>query len=241
MTQFDFGVHDFTIPPLADGTPVLRGPNGEPYGYEWSEGGGTQISACLDEILHNKGSGKILEIGCASGARAFEFARMGWHVVAADITNRQRDIDARNAALRGLGKPEIRFLQHDFRREEGRGAVGNGYDSVNAGLLVHFFTLEEIARFMGFMRAITTDNAVLALSFLSMGNYKNFEELISGTKKESKMVKMKCGTRMRSHPFGAIFDLVKSSDFLVTDVFLNFQMKGLVARRQARGSVNALS
>lgn len=105
--------------------PELRTPDGSPVGIEQSS---VRSPDWLDlaVISHLKSVAKecdrlgtpypvIVDIGCATGFKAEEFARLGFPVLAIDVGNHGAKIAEANARLATKGLPQIQFISADVR------------------------------------------------------------------------------------------------------------------------------
>jgi SAM-dependent methyltransferase len=81
--------------------------------FATSEGGLTARAIALD--LLGPGTGRLLDVGCGSGAHTAAFADAGWHVTGVDVSDdqlrlaRQRGVEVVQAAAESLPFPDSGF------------------------------------------------------------------------------------------------------------------------------------
>ena len=137
--------------------PPIRGPNGEFFGHEWARWRYDTFDAAVDRRLAARGTpARILDLGCASGARAGTFAAAGHHVTAVDI----RDAPGR------LPSSAVTFIQADLRTLAASD-IGARFDLIHARRVLSFVTLSDVDRLLGFVRQALTLDGFLAVGFFT--------------------------------------------------------------------------
>ena len=93
--------------------PPLLGADGRYFGHEWSRWRTDTLDRRVDALLAARPGCSVLDVGCATGARAAQFAASGFAVTALDTVDRTAAIAERNSALPAVNSTPIRFVCGD--------------------------------------------------------------------------------------------------------------------------------
>jgi SAM-dependent methyltransferase len=150
--------------------PPLRGPAGEYLGHEWSRWRYDSLDERIDRLLADRrGRGiDVLDLGCATGAKAAHFAGAGHRVTAVDLVDRSQDIAARNDDLtrNHAQSSPIRFLRCDVRHLRAL-RFAERFDLVHARRLINFMTIGELQGMFGAVGRVLKQDGLFALSFIA--------------------------------------------------------------------------
>lgn len=167
--------------PLVDDMPPtapISGDDGFAYGFEWSAYIRDTFDAEMDALLRSfrQSKAEVLEVGCASGVRAEDFARAGHRVTAVDITDQGHAIARRNRDLRQHRNTAIDFYQGNILDPEIGLPLDRFFDVAHCNRVTHFLNLPwETPAFFATMHGLLKNDGYLlmqcaTLPYVKIGN-----------------------------------------------------------------------
>ncbi len=219
--------------PGADPTDAKRrGHNGEDYGHEWSahmrDKLDLAVDACLKEFSPD--THRLADIGCASGARASQFAMRGFHVTGVDIALVKQEIFKRNADLLFHGNPMIDFMEGDV--SDAALDFGGPFAMINMRRVLHFLPYESVCGVTARLADKLIPGGYIAAS--SLGYVPPLGPHDPGAPPQ------KMGSRPRNakgwwdHDIRDVARLFAGAGLEIKDVFYTSSSFGLLARKPAR-------
>ena len=142
---------------------------GKHLGYEWSRQAPDNIderaSEHLDRLRGNTKPQRILDLGCAYGARMERYAEAGVECIGVDIVDAWGDIQAINTKLKAQQKPEITFIQSDIRKLEPDDFAADEFAVINCSQVIHFMDRDDIIHLLRFIKKVASPTTLICLSF----------------------------------------------------------------------------
>ncbi len=197
--------------------PPIVGDDGRFYGHEWSRWRYDSMDERVDELLQARGGTKaaILDIGCATGARAAAFAEVGFKVTGLDVVDRSEEIERRNRAF-GRDVVPIAFHCLDVSRAKAADLPGQ-FDVVHARRVINFLRPGELDGFFHLVRAVMTAEALLVLSFTAFGISDGGE--MSAPSPPGGITGRELFPGLHAHHFGTVRDNLQKHGFTIAEAF----------------------
>ncbi len=149
----------------------LRGKGYQHFGYEWSSLTYDTFDARVDALIRAFGCNlNVLELGCASGHRAADFAAAAHAVTAVDIMDNHAAIARRNRELRATRftrLPGITFMRADIRKMKASAFHGAAFDVVHASRVVHFIDQKALGPFFAMLAGVLRPRGFAGVNFIS--------------------------------------------------------------------------
>ncbi len=217
------------------GHPPMNGPDGQYLGHEWARWLYDTLDRRLDDRLAAEFSSgaRILELGCATGTRALQFAQAGHKVTAVDIVDRTEEIRSRNVTLiRGGsgadGMRPITFIQADLR-ECPEQSFAQGFDVVHARRVIQFIPTRDLPGLLRCVGAALRPGGIFVASFISAEvaplQMRKLRPLGSAPV-------LILGPGIFGHCFSEVHQCLRDTGLSIIEGFSDFEVEvGLISRR----------
>ncbi len=214
--------------------PPFWGPGQEYLGHEWARWRRDTLDERVDRLLADRGDASldILDLGCATGVRAVQFAEAGHHVTALDLLDRSFDIVRRNDAL-GLSAPHakpIEFVQADLRQLSAS-RFSKSFDLIHARRVITFLAIEALEDLFATIASLVKDGGFVVVSLIAtaLDQPGGTEKPVVGGPTSS----LPLGPGMHAYHVGEIRRIMRTGGLDVTEVFSDGRVEaGLIARKR---------
>ena len=216
------------------GSPPLLGPDGRYFGHEWARWRTDTLDRRVDDLLQAMPGAAVLDVGCASGERAAQFAAAGFRVTGIDIVDHSEAIAARNRRLLaegGRSAHAITFACSDLAALR-QGALSPGFDLVHARRVINFVPADAFDRCFATLSAALRPGGLFVASFISSATGEPDERrhrLPPGTRP---CVQLHQG--LYAHYLSEVRFALEAHELRISELFSDGQAEtGLVARKPA--------
>ncbi|MBC8304744.1 MAG: class I SAM-dependent methyltransferase [Pelagibacterales bacterium] len=147
--------------------------------------GPTLLAIFAKKIIEDNSLHSILELGCGQGRDAVFFSRLGYNIVATDISKNAIDFVSKVKKEEKLDNLEL--LVHDTQKVLN---VGNSkFDLIYSNLALQFFNIVELEKIFSNIHKLMENNSYFLFSTKKSGDkYYNFGNKISDNAFEYKEI-----------------------------------------------------
>lgn len=217
------------------GQPPLLGPDGRYFGHEWARWRYDTLDQRVDDLLRTLPNGAVLDVGCASGARAGQFAAAGFQVTGLDIVDHSQSIATRNRMSRDNGggsSGAIAFLHGDLATLSVQ-ALAPSFDLIHARRVLSFVAAEAFDRCFATLDAATKPGGLLVASFISSATSDPNERMRRSTPGTRPRVQLHHG--LYAHYPSEVRFALEAHGFFITELFSDgLAETGMIARKPVR-------
>lgn len=213
--------------------PPLLGPDGRYFGHEWARWRHDTLDQRVDDLLRTLPGGAVLDVGCASGERAGQFAAAGFQVTGLDVVDHSRSIAARNRTLTANGGSRaIAFVRGDLAALSVE-ALAPGFDLVHARRVLNFVAADAFDRCFATLNAAIRPGGLLVASFISSATSDPDERRRRWPPGTRTRVQLHLG--LYAHYLSEIRFALEAHGFVITELFSDgLAETGVIARKPMR-------